>query len=264
MNYELFTSMHDILDYIIAHYDTADESERLQFCQHIQQIKETNDYVMDHWVSFEEKLALFFEKFAQYEEHENLLSSIALTSPIQKQEKSEYNSNPYSEIITGGAGHLVSNTEASEHNQEETHCNECDLFDIDNPQYEKAIGYYKLLMFKESAEILHGLLAEAPECNRARLYYAMCLLHIKNWDEAKRQFQLLTVLSDFPKWLALSYNALGCIQAIKCHIGEAEKLFRRAYQIYPQFEDAFRNLQCCTQDKKDFSLYFGSTELISM
>ena len=255
MNHELFSSMHDILDFIIAHYDNADDAERLAYCQHIQELKETNDYVMDHWVSFEEKLALFFEKYLQLDNDQSLL---AVLPPIGQVKSTDY-SEQHSSIGNGSTtndGNLKTQMKAE--------CNECDLLDIDHPNFEKAIGYYKLLMFKQSFELLQDLLLETPECNRARLYYAMCLLHLQKWDEAKRQFQLITVLSDFPKWLALSYNALGCLQAIACHMGEAEKMFRRAYQIYPQFDDALKNLECCSKGKEDICLYFGSTELISM
>lgn len=260
MNHELFSSMHDILDYIIAHYDSADQSEKLEFCQQIQELKAKNDYVMDHWVLFEEKLAQFFEMYIQHEPNEDMWSTMPMASSAHKQEIC-VDSTKHNMSIDGKineideAGLITSNV---------SECNECDLYDIEHPQYDKAIGYYKLLMFKESADIFYQLLLDAPEWNRARLYYAMSLLHLQKWDEAKRQFQLLTVLSDFPKWLALSYNALGCLQAIQCHMGEAEKLFRRAYQIYPQFEDALKNLECCTQGDKEINLYFGSTELISM
>lgn len=254
MNHELFSSMHDILDYIIDHYDHADDTERLEFCQHIQELKETNDYVMDHWISFEEKLAQFFEKYMQHEEQDDLLASLPPVATA-KQELNASETKQYSDTHEQGK-HMPPIAISP--------CNECDLFDINDPKYDKAIGYYELLMFKQSADFLSELIIEYPECNRARLYYAMCLLHLQKWDEAKRHFQLITVLSDFPKWLALSYNALGCLQAIACHMGEAEKLFRRAYEIYPQFDDALKNLQCCTKGKEELYLYFGSTELISM
>lgn len=259
MNHELFSSMHDMLDYIIEHYDQASDSERVEYCQHIQELKETNDYVMDHWVSFEEKLALFFEKFMRDEEQPvGIINVLPLVSVIEKEETATVAKNVNTAInYEHDKVNFVQQSKALP-------CNECDLFDIEHPQYEKAIGYYKLLMFNQSAEILQQLLMELPECNRARLYYAMSLLHLQKWDEAKRQFQLLIVLSDFPKWLALSYNALGCLQAIACHMGEAEKLFRRAYQIYPEFEDALKNLECCSKGKDEISLYFGSTELITM
>lgn len=262
MNHELFSSMHDMLDYIIEHYDQASDSERVEYCQHIQELKQTNDYVMDHWISFEEKLAQFFEKFMQHEEQPvTLMNALPLDSIFQKEETATLAKNFYTASnFTPKQQETVNLTQ----NNNTLPCNECDLFDIEHPQYEKAIGYYKLLMFDQSSEILQQLLLEVPECNRARLYYAMSLLHLQKWDEAKRQFQLLTVLSDFPKWLALSYNALGCLQAIACHMGEAEKLFRRAYQIYPEFQDALKNLECCTKGRDEICLYFGSTELITM
>lgn len=235
---ELFSSMHELLDYIIEHYSDADDELKAEFCYRVQQLKETNDLLMDHYVSVEEKLVLFFELYRCLQE----------------------------EAVQQAAEAEAASTNTVQKRQSSAQCNECDLFI--SPEHELALdqaqGYYKLFMFAEAARILQTIIAEQPECNIARIYYGMSLMHLRNWSEAQRQFQLLTVLSDFPKWLALSYNALGCIQAIKLNLNQAELLFKKAYQLYPQFEDPLKNLQSCVESPQHLSLYFGSTELCCM
>lgn len=233
---EMFTSMHELLDYITVHFESADDDEREQYCLQLQQLKENNDLCLDQWISFEDKLTHFFDEYQDV---------------VELETESYY-------------GQLQMNHDAAA--TVPTACNECDLYTPEAAQtlLDHAQGYYKLFMFHEAARLLHTILEIGPECNMARLYYGMTLLHLQNWNEAQRQFQLLTVLSDYPKWLALSYNALGCIHAIKLNMNEAETLFRKAYQIYPQFEDSLKNLQSCIEMPEQLSLYFGSTELCCM
>ena len=242
---EMFSSMHELLDFIIEHYAAADEETKQEYCFRIQQLKETNDLFMDHWVAFEEKLALFFEQYHELQKEKT--EAVAIS-----------NSNAASSLTSNVSLH-------NQQVQQQYNCNECDLCEPNDERlFEQAIGYYRLFMFKEANGLLASVIKETPECNRARLFYAMSLMHLQQWSEAQRQFQLITVLSDFPKWQALSLNALGCIQAIHCHMVEAEHLFRKAYHIYPQFEDSYKNLLCCTENSHELFLYFGSTELISM
>lgn len=246
----MFSSMHELLDYIIQHYKEADAEEREVYCVHIQELKDVNDVFMDHWVSFEEKLALFFET---YREHEAAVS-----------QQTELMSNTTSQSEITASQSLVTNY--VEQQPVQAIANGCDQFiPVEaHMMLEQAQGYYKLFMFSEAAELLTQILSSAPECNIARLYYGMTLMHLRSWSEAQRQFQLLLVLSEVPKWLALSYNALGCIHAIHMNMNQAEQLFTKAYAIYPQFEDSLKNLQSCQQTPQQLSLYFGSTELCCM
>jgi len=275
---ELFSSMHELLDYITQHFKDADEEQREEYCERIGQLKETNEKILDHYVAVEEKIASFFELYRDIEQEEE--------AEISVQKKQSSSSSSVSSGLTleeqhallqqllYEAVHADQELEASssinaysidEHNNGIL-CNECDLFVSSEHEFalDQAQGYYKLFMFAEAASILNVIITEQPECNIARLYYGMSLMHLRNWSEAQRQFQLLTVLSDFPKWLALSYNALGCIHAIKLNLNQAELLFNKAYQLYPQFEDPLKNLQSCKQSPKQLSLYFGSTELCCM
>ncbi|MCM3633030.1 MULTISPECIES: hypothetical protein [Paenibacillus] len=280
---ELFSSMHELLDHITQHYKDADEDQREDYCDSIGQLKETNDKILDHYVAVEEKIALFFELYRDIEEQEEsedevrqekLSSSPFAASSIMPQEQHHTSLQQLLyEAIQAEQEHVHEqempyvNVYSIDQQNDGILCNECDLFVSAEHELalDQAQGYYKLFMFAEAASILNMIITEQPECNIARLYYGMSLMHLRNWNEAQRQFQLLSVLSDFPKWLALSYNALGCIQAIKLNMNQAELLFNKAYQLYPQFEDPLKNLQSCRQASlKQLSLYFGSTELCCM
>lgn len=142
----------------------------------------------------------------------------------------------------------------------------CNMNDLEIPIEAAAIiskgqGYYKLFMFPQAAAQFQTAIMHSPECNLARLFLGMTHMHLQNWNEAQRHFQLLIVLTDFPKWLALGYNALGCIQAVHTNMAQAEKLFLKAYEVCPSFTHSLNNLKSCQQIPGPLSLYFGSTEL---
>ncbi|MFD0586941.1 tetratricopeptide repeat protein [Paenibacillus sp. GCM10027627] len=215
--------MSETLDGIMEQYDQAGDQERLELQQQVCQMKQMSDSFIEQWLEFEEKVADFQEG----------------CSSKQKLSEASYG---FQSVSTCQMSDLVIPDEAAE---------------IVN----KGQGYYKLFMFDEAAELFQEAVTMAPECNLARLFLGMSQMHRKNWHEAQRQFQLLIVLSDFPKWLALGYNALGCIQAVHMNMAHAEKLFRKAYEVYPSFTDSLNNLKSCQETPGQLSLYFGSTEL---
>ncbi len=116
-------------------------------------------------------------------------------------------------------------------------------------------------MFSQAAAQFQIVIIQSPECNLARLFLGMTQMHLQNWSEAQRHFQLLIVLTDFPKWLSMGYNALGCIQAVHMNLAQAEQLFKKAHDVCPSFKDPLNNLKSCQETPKQLSLYFGSTEL---
>lgn len=125
----------------------------------------------------------------------------------------------------------------------------------------KGQGYYKLFMFSHAADQFQQAVKQVPECNLARLFLAMTFMHLQEWNEAQRHFQLLVALTDYPKWRALGYNALGCIQAVHLNMEHAEQFFLKAYEVCPSFKDPLSNLKCCKETPQQLSLFFGSTEL---
>ncbi|MCU6708319.1 hypothetical protein M6D81_06290 [Paenibacillus sp. J5C_2022] len=245
----MFMTMHKQLDGIMRQYPTASEQERQQFELQLSELKKASDCFIELWLNFEEKLSQFQQKKAN--DGGNAVS-VAAASAQQG-----------SDVAADESQH-----EAAAHAPgfESMTCSAADLYIPDDiaGDVSKGQGYYKLFMFPQAATIFHDVLAQAPECNLARLYLGMSLMHTRSWNEAQRQFQLLIVLSDFPKWLALGYNALGCIQAIHMNLAQAEKLFKKAYEVYPGFADSLSNLKSCQETPKQLSLYFGSTELCCM
>ena len=132
--------------------------------------------------------------------------------------------------------------------------------DID-VQVMKGQGYFNLFLFREASEYFERVIHQAPECNIARLFLAMSLMHLQRWGDAERHFRLLVQLTEHVKWQALGLNALGCIQAIRLNLDYAQHYFQKAHETDPSFKDPVNNLKSCKDAPGRISLCFGSTEL---
>ena len=125
----------------------------------------------------------------------------------------------------------------------------------------KGQGYFKLHMFAQASMHLEEAISSYPDFIGARLFLAMSRMHLKEWGEAQRHFQLVAAVAEESKLRAIAYNALGCIQAVYAHLDQAQSYFRKAIDTDPSFADPRRNLECCQQGLGQLQLQFGSAEL---
>lgn len=234
----MFASMNEMLDRIIESYGSAKGQDKEELKQQLSELKNMSDSFIEQWLEFEEKFADFKEKH---------LDQKGITPSSQEDLKPK-------ESIVQAAVKPVSSVSV------------CNAADLEIPDEAATIisrgqGYYKLFMFPQAAMQFQAAMKQAPECNLARLFLGMTYMHLQNWSEAQRHFQLLIILTDFPKWLAMGYNALGCIQAVHMNLARAEQLFLKAHDVCPSFKDPLNNLRSCQETPSQLSLYFGSTEL---
>ncbi|MFD0670377.1 hypothetical protein [Cohnella sp. GCM10027633] len=126
----------------------------------------------------------------------------------------------------------------------------------------KGQGYFKLHMFPQASQQLEEAISRYPDFVGARLFLAMSRMHMKEWCEAQRHFQLIAAVAEESKLRAIALNALGCIQAVYAHLDQAQCYFRKAIDTDPSFADPKRNLECCQQGLgQQLQLQFGSAEL---
>lgn len=130
--------------------------------------------------------------------------------------------------------------------------------------FHKGQGYFKLQMYRQAAEQLEETVRAYPDMLSARLVLAMSYMHLKEWMEAHRHFRLIAALAEDAKLQAISYNALGCIQAVYANLEQAQRFFRKALEADPTFRDPQLNLDCCSKGGGELLLQFGSSELLAM
>lgn len=262
---QMFDAMNEMLNHLIKAYPTATGEQKEQFDEQLAMLKKMSDSLIEQWIDFEEKFSYFVEQQSGTSGSSTMAqppmlameAAAELGEPPAKPPESS--STPPSAVPQ----ELVTQEEKLQNPADEAYHAELDM----EVPYEFAMmiskgqGYYKLFMFSEAAIHFQSAVSYLPECNLARLYLAMTHMHLQNWSEAQRHFQLLVSLTDYPKWRALGYNALGCIQAIYMNLEQAEQFFLKAYETCPSFKDPLNNLKSCKETPQQLSLFFGSTEL---
>lgn len=266
---QMFDAMNEMLNHLIEAYPTATGEQKVQYDEQLTMLKKMSDSLIEQWIDFEEKFSVFVEQ------QSGASGSTTAPPPMLDMESSTELGEPPAKQVPSAASlptppppvapqqSLKQEEKHQPATAEEAYHAELDM----EVPYEFAMmiskgqGYYKLFMFSEAATHFQSAVSYLPECNLARLYLAMTHMHLQNWSEAQRHFQLLVSLTDYPKWRALGYNALGCIQAIYMNLEQAEQFFLKAYETCPSFKDPLNNLKCCKETPQQLSLFFGSTEL---
>ncbi|MFF2482201.1 hypothetical protein [Paenibacillus sp. NPDC058071] len=245
----MFSAMNDMLDQLIQAYPQATGTKKQQCEEQIVLLKQMSDTLVEHWIEFEEKFSAFMEMEQQLPGNQGA-HGFAVKAKQGSSEASAAAAQSMTQIQTAVTDEQLYEAELSM----EVSAELAELI-------AKGQGYYNLFMFSHAASQFQMAVSQLPECNLARLFLAMTYMHLQNWSEAQRHFQLLVALTDYPKWRALGYNALGCIQAVHMNLEHAEQFFMKAYEACPSFKDSLANLKCCQETPQQLSLFFGSTEL---
>lgn len=120
-------------------------------------------------------------------------------------------------------------------------------------------GYYKLHMFDEAIRAFDEQLRLQPDFNLARIYLAMSYLRKGEASESYSHFHFLSQLTDNLQMRAISYNAMGCIQAQKKNIEKACEFFNMAYRTDPSSVQPLLDLGICSEKKGGLKFAFSSS-----
>ncbi|RAP76351.1 tetratricopeptide repeat protein [Paenibacillus montanisoli] len=253
----VFATMQEMLQEIIIHYPHANDAQRKQLDDQLSSLKQFSDTFIEEWLQFEEKMADFRDM------------QLACTKGTPAGTAPQKSTPGYPKIISAvPAPYQQSKQKASAKSPQP-----CPVAVINVPEsYDEAAielqqsmskgqGYFKLFMFKEAFKHFQDAVSRAPDDNRARLFLGMTCMHLQEWNEAQRHFQLLVEVTEHPKWKALGLNALGCIQAVRMNLEQAAKYFEKAHQADPNFTDPLSNMKSCAQHAGQLSLFFGSGQL---
>lgn len=110
-------------------------------------------------------------------------------------------------------------------------------------------GYYKLHMFDQAIHEFTELVNREPDFNLARIYLAMSYFRKGEKEESYAHFHFLSQLTDNHQMRAISYNAMGCIQAQQSNLDKAFELFNLAYRIDPSSVQPLLDLGICREKK---------------
>lgn len=194
---QLFATMNEVLDEIIAEYDQAPDHVKEDLEQELAMLKDMSDSCIEEWLLFEEKLGQFAAKRSKPKTKQQTLEALPAAVP---------------EPVENAA--ITSKIQAS-------------------PAAARGQGYYKLAMYREAVRELEQALKLDPEDDLTRTYLAMAYLRTGQIQDAYRQFQLLAPLTEDLRIKCISYQVMGCIQAQNQNLEQAARYFRKALLTAP-------------------------------
>lgn len=117
--------------------------------------------------------------------------------------------------------------------------------EYESEPFKKGQGYFQLLMFENAAKEFEKAIGQHPDFLLARLYLAMSHMRLGNDVDAYRHFRLIASVTDHAQMKAISYNAMGCIQAKNANMEHAQQLFKLAYTFDPSSVEPMINMGIC-------------------
>jgi tetratricopeptide (TPR) repeat protein len=258
----IFASMKEKLNEIMIDYPHANEDQKKLHDEQLSVLKQFSDTFIEEWLQFEEIMADFRDHQLAPSNSSSIVlgmtQGIAGFKALQAEAAEELTQTPDALLNSIAAGY-VDQTAAT------AAIHECDPESEAGYEHNQAMvrgqGYFKLFMFREAARHFQEAVKGWPDDNKARLFLAMTYMHLQEWHEAQRHFQLLIEVTDYPKWRAMGLNALGCIQAVRMNLEQAAAYFEKAHEADPDFADPLTNMKSCQQQAGHLSLYFGSGQL---
>lgn len=202
----MFASMHDVLDDAIRQYPSADAAKRQDLHRKLDVLKTMSDSLIEEWLRFEEKMSRFLETV------------------------------PKETNVAGSSPNLAGGTTAGGAMPEPAAVSDA---------FKKGQGYFQLLMYDKAIVELEKAVKQHPDFMLARLYLAMSHMRGGNDAEAYRHFRFIASMTDQPQIKAISYNAMGCIQAKNANMEQARQLFKLAYTADPTSVEPMINMGIC-------------------
>ncbi|RAU95547.1 tetratricopeptide repeat protein [Paenibacillus sp. YN15] len=218
---QLFASMNGALDDILSRLPASSGKERKDLEERLSVLKAMSDTCIEEWLLFEEKLGLLSDGGTAPE----------TPSPKAKTQPPSAKSAPLTAAaaISSATAGFMSESSAKPKAAPSSGLKKT----LNSASFSKGQGYYKLSMYKRAVEELERVVEKQPDDLLARMYLAMAYFHCEEFAEAYRHFQIVVPLTDDQRIKAISYNAMGCIQAERQNLDKALELFRLAHSADP-------------------------------
>jgi len=200
---QLFASMNEALDQIIAQYPLAGPSKREDLEDQLTVLKAMSDTCIEEWLLFEEKMG-------------------QLTNPAKEDQPPEY-------LKAAPQPAAKAPEKVQQH--------------ADSGSFARGQGYYKLAMFPEAVFELEKVVDKQPDFLMARIYLAMAYLRTGEFGDAYRHFQFVVPLTEDRRIKAISYNAMGCIHAENNNMDQAMEYFKKAHSADPDSVEPVLNIK---------------------
>lgn len=112
-------------------------------------------------------------------------------------------------------------------------------------QFRQGQGYYGLSMFREAKSLFQSIMEREPDFLLGRIYLGLTYFEEKEWDEARKQFQLVCSTTSQDIFLGFAHQLLGCIAVCEGDDRLAIRHFSKVVSLLPDQPDGWFNLGAC-------------------
>lgn len=223
---QLFASMNDALDEIMTQIPTSTGKKRAELEDRLSVLKAMSDTCIEEWLLFEEKVG---QLSAVNGPEDNPAPAVPPFQPVKPgaASKPKHKAPALPEAVEEAPEPVGVKLQTPK----------------EKASFSKGQGYYKLYMFRDAVEEFCHVVKQQPDFLLARIYLAMSYMRIGEFSEAYRHFQFLVPLTDDNRMKAISYNAMGCIQAETQNMDKALEYFRLAHSADPDSIEPVLNLK---------------------
>ncbi|MET3289473.1 UNVERIFIED_CONTAM: tetratricopeptide (TPR) repeat protein [Brevibacillus sp. OAP136] len=233
---EWFQSLTQRIRAIENEWQTATETRKQELLSKLWELRNASDSVVDLWLQYEEKLSQVMKHITGELAAEQLQASLEGQSP-----------SAYTGTLKAG-GKEASGASGLAMNQKspksDPASNAKDGSDDEDAmiRYRKGEGFFHLRLYENARGYFRELVAEAPDWETGRLYYAYSLLFCEDREEALREFRLLGKTAASKNVAAISCNAIGCMLAEEEKWLEARQAFCETLAHQPANTQAMYNM----------------------
>lgn len=119
------------------------------------------------------------------------------------------------------------------------------LHELSVRKFRQGQGYYKLSMLKEAKSLFQSVMEREPDFLLGRIYLGLTYFEEKEWDEARKQFQMVCATAKQEIFLGFAYQMLGCIAVCEGDDRQAIRYFSKVVSLCPNQADGWFNLGAC-------------------
>lgn len=122
---------------------------------------------------------------------------------------------------------------------------ECWLHESSVRQFRQGQGYYGLSMFREAKTMFESIMEREPDFLLGRIYLGLTLFREEEWDEARKQFQIVCSTATHDMFIGFAHQMLGCIEVREGNDRQAIRHFSKVVSLLPDHTDGWFNLGAC-------------------
>lgn len=228
--------LHRAVDRIAKQLAVADPASRPFLFEELAALQQIGNRFLESWIDFEDKVQDLHDRYEESADAPVTTGTGEYALALNDTEVT---------LVADENNPLLSSHLSSDIGQTLTH-------ERGERWFRQGIGYFDLLMYKESRIQFEHIVKSDPHMTIARLYLALCLIASDQAQEAQRHLRIVLQTAREPAVRAAAYDAWAQLDVRAGRYKEAMVQLSHTVAIRPDYVDAHVNLAVCAYLARDF------------